>query len=109
MLAAAPGDVADGVTGLHLARNKGTLVVSPTDEQGLAVVSTLDRIGWYHPTGRVAPADASRVQSSADVYWRGRRRAGIYNYVMLSNTEKMFGIITLTHKKRRKNDTIKKM
>lgn len=83
MLGTAPGDIADGVTGLHLAGDEGTLVVSPTDEQRLAVVSTLDRVGWYHPAGRVAPAHTSRVEPT-NVHRGGRRRAGIYNYVMLS-------------------------
>jgi len=93
MFGAAPGDVANGVTGLHLAGEEGTLVMSPTDEQRLVVVSTLDRIGGYHPAGRVAPGCTSRVEST-DFQRRGRCCARIYNYIlMLSNAKGMFGII----------------
>lgn len=81
MLGAAPGDVANGMTGFHLAGDESTLVVSPADEQGLAVVSTLDRVGWYHPAGRVAPARTSGIEST-DFHRRGRR-ARIYNYVLM--------------------------
>lgn len=89
MLGAAPGDVANRVTGLHLAGDESTLVVSPTDKQGLAVVSTFDRVGWYHPAGRVAPAHASRVEPT-DLQRCRRCRARIYNYVMLSNAKGNF-------------------
>lgn len=84
MLFAAPGDVADGVAGLHLAGNKSTLMMSPTDEQGPVVVSTLDRVRRYHSAGRVAPAHASRVEST-DFQRCGRRRARIYNHILMFN------------------------
>ena len=86
MFRAAPGDVADGMTGLHLARNEGTLVMSPTDEKRLLVMSTLDRIGWYHPSGRITPAHVSRVESM--IRRCGRRRARIYNYVLILSNRK---------------------
>ncbi|KYM83247.1 hypothetical protein ALC53_06515 [Atta colombica] len=80
MFRTAPGDVADGMTGLHLAGDESTLVMSPTDEKRLLVMSTLDRVGWYHPSGRITPAHVSPMVSFRRC---GRRRARIYNYVLI--------------------------